>query len=223
MTDVPFDYASVAAGDIEPACDDAIRRCEAILVAVTAIPDPGRTFANTMQPLDEVASVLELAGGRYGFLGYVHPDEALRDVAIEQEQRLDTYRTQLGFHEGIYRAVSAFAQQPEAHALEPVKARFLERTLRDYRRNGFDLTPEDRARVQALKERLVTLGTRFRRNIDEYDDALLLTMACRTPSWPACVSRRRPRAPGTAFRWTTRRCIRSWRTHATSCCAVSCS
>jgi thimet oligopeptidase len=173
---IPFDYASVALGDIVPACDAAIARAEEVLAAVAAVPDGERTFANTMQPLDEVANVLGLAGGRFGFLGYVHPDAALRDVAIEQEQRLDTYSTALGFREGIYRAVNAYAERPEAAAaLEPVDARFLERTLRDYRRNGFGLPAERRARVQELKERLVTLGTRFRRNIDEYEDALLLT------------------------------------------------
>lgn len=175
MTSIPFDYRSVAEAEIVPATDDAIAACEVILERIASIPDGERTFENTMQPLDEVANVLGRAGGRYGFLAYVHPDEALRAAALECEQRLETYGTSLGFREDTYRAVRAYADTSEAAALEGVAARFLKRTLRDYRRNGFELSPEQRARVQELKERLVTLGVRFRRNIDEYEDALLLT------------------------------------------------
>ena len=175
MPGIPFDYAAVTVAEIAPASDRAVATCEEILARVARVPDTERTFANTMQPLDAVANVLGRAGGRYGFLAYVHPDEALRATALESEQRLETYGTTLGFREDTYRAVSAYAQTPEAAALEGVPARFLERTLRDYRRNGFELPPGARARIQALKERLVDLGTRFRRNIDEYEDALLLT------------------------------------------------
>jgi len=171
----PFDYAAVTEADIAPAADRAIAESEAILARLVAIPDTERTFANTLQLLDEVANVLGRAGGRYGFLAYVHPDEALRTTALVCEQRLETYGTTLGFREGVYRAVRAYAETPEAAGLEGVPARFLERTLRDYRRNGFELAPEVRARVQELKERLVTLGTDFRRNIDNYEDALLIT------------------------------------------------
>jgi len=170
----PFDYAAVVEADIAPAAERAIAESEVILSRLAAIPDAERTFVNTLQPLDEVANVLGRAGGRYGFLAYVHPDEALRATALECEQRLETYGTTLGFREDVYRAVRAYAGTPEALALEGVPARFLERTLRDYRRNGFELTPEVRARVQELRERLVTLGTDFRRNIDEHEDALLL-------------------------------------------------
>ena len=175
MPGIPFDYAAVTEAEIAPATDRAIAACEEILARVASIPDGERMFANTMQPLDEVANVLGRAGGRYGFLAYVHPDEALRATALESEQRLETYGTTLGFREDTYRAVRAYAETPEAAALEGVPARFLERTLRDYRRNGFELPPEARARIQELKERLVDLGTRFRRNIDEYEDQLLLT------------------------------------------------
>jgi len=173
--EIPFDYQAVTEAEITPACDEAIATSEAILARIAEVPDADRTFANTMQPLDGVANVLGRAGGRYGFLAYVHTDEALRATALECEQRLETFGTTIGFREDTYAAVGAYAETPEAATLEGVQARFLERTLRDYRRNGFELTAAQRARVQELKERLVTLGTRFRRNIDEYEDALLVT------------------------------------------------
>ncbi len=171
----PFDYAAITSDAVQSGTDDAIARVEAILAEVMGTPSDGRTWANTMQPLDEVANILGQADGTFGFMAYVHPDEALRAVALENEQRLETYSTGLGFREDLYRAVREYAETAEAQALDGVEARLLERTLRDYRRNGFDLPPEQRARVQELKERLVRLGVQFRRNIDEFEDYLLLT------------------------------------------------
>lgn len=170
----PYDYTTITLERIPGQYADVTARCDAILAELAALDDGRRTFANTMQPLDEVANLIGIADGTFGFMASVHPDEALRDVALEYEQKLETYATGLGFREDLYRAVRAFAQTEEAKALGPVEARLLERTLRDYRRNGFELGPDQRARIQELKERLVGLGVTFRRNIDDYEDYLLL-------------------------------------------------
>jgi len=171
----PFAYDSVTPEIIRAECDETMRRCNATLDAIVAIPDDRRTFANTLLPLDDVDDAIATATGRYGFLTYVSADEAIRKTALEYEQKLDTYSTTIGFREDVYRALRAFAASPAGMALTGEAQRLLEYALRDYRRNGFDLAAEQRQRVQALKERLVHLGVEFRRNIDEYQDALLVT------------------------------------------------
>ncbi|GMU40098.1 MAG: dipeptidyl carboxypeptidase II [Chloroflexota bacterium] len=172
-----FDYTSPSPEAIRAGVAVALARCDEVLAAVVAVPEGARTFANTLRAIEEAAAILGDASGQWGFLTYVHTDPAIREAAQAAEQALDTYATALGFREDLYRAVQAFAATPEAARLEPVEARLLEHTLRDYRRNGFDLPPEQRARVQVLKERLVVLAVDFRRNIDEYEDALLLERA----------------------------------------------
>ncbi|MDA0270444.1 MAG: Zn-dependent oligopeptidase [Chloroflexi bacterium] len=177
MTDehaAPYDFTAPTAEAIREGAEAAIRQADAMIAALVVLPDAERTFANTMQPLDEVGGVLGDASGQWGFLTYVHADPAIREVAQAAEQRLDTYSTTLGFREDLYRAVQAYATSEEARALGPAEARLLAHTLRDYLRNGFALSVEQRARVQELKERLVVLGVDFRKNIDEYEDALLL-------------------------------------------------
>ncbi len=169
----PFDFTLATPERVRAGAEAAVARCEAILARIASV-EGERTFANTVAPIDEVAHILALASGEHGFLTYVSTHEALRDAALEAEQRLDTYGTSVGFREDIAAAVRSYAESAEAKALEPVDARLLAFTLRDYRRNGFDLDAERRGRVQALKERLVRLGVEFRRNIDEYEDALLL-------------------------------------------------
>lgn len=171
---VPFDYAAVTTAEIERECQAAMRAADALVDQMATVPDHARTFANTLQPLEEIAELLSQAGGRYGFLSQVSPDDAIRRTAHDYEERMDTYATGLGFRQEIAQALRAYAKTAEGSALDGVEARLLEHSLRDFRRNGVDLDPEKRRRVQELKERLVTVGVAFRRNIDEYDDALLL-------------------------------------------------
>ena len=152
-----------------------MQRAEAVVAEISAIPAHRHTFASTLLALDEIDNLLTEASGGYGFLSQVAPDAATRDAAHAWEERLDTFAIGLGFREEVYRAVLAFAETPEAQALDPVSARLLEHTLRDFRRNGMELEPGQRAHVQDCMERLVGLGIQFRRNIDDFQDALLLT------------------------------------------------
>ena len=126
-------------------------------------------------PLEEIGDLLGQAGGRYGFLAHVTPDPEVRRAALANEERLDRYAAALGFREEIDRALRDFVGTLEGQSLSGDAARLLERSLRDFRRSGMHLPAERRARIQTLQERLVILGIEFRHNIDDVDDALLLT------------------------------------------------
>ena len=171
----PFDYTSVDAATIRDRGAAAIAEAEAALDELVAVPDAERTEANTLVALDAIQDGLTQASGRYAFLAEVAPTDDVRDAALAFRKELDAFSTRIGFREDLYAAVRVFAASPAGETLTGEAARYLEFTLRDFRRNGFELDHAARAQVQALKERLVDLGIRFRRNIDEYEDALLLT------------------------------------------------
>ena len=170
----PFDYTAVTPDSAREAVAAAEERATAIIETVVAVPAAEQTFANTVLPLDEVRATLALASGRYGFLSNVAPDDALRDEAHEIDRRIATYTTSIAFRDDLFAALTDYAAQPEIATLGPIERRYLDHVLRDFRRNGFAVGAAARARVQALKERLVTLGVDFRRNIDEADEALWL-------------------------------------------------
>jgi thimet oligopeptidase len=171
----PFDYTAVDAAVIQERGAAAIAEIEAALDELVGIPDIDRTEANTLVALDAVHDRLTQANGHYAFLAEVAPVEEVRNAALAFRKELDAFSTRIGFREDLYAAVRSLAVSAVGEELEGESARHLEFALRDFRRNGFDLEPAARAEVQVLKERLVDLGVRFRRNIDEYEDFLLLT------------------------------------------------
>ena len=170
-----IDYRTPTPAQIEQAQSELLAAADRIVAELVAVPDGERTYENTLRRLDDVADVLGQAYGRYGFMTHVAVEPEVRDAAQRLREASDRYEVDLSFREDVYAAVTAFARTEEAAALTGERRRLLEWTLRDYRRNGFELPAEQRARVQELKGRLVEIDIVFQRNVDTYDDAILVT------------------------------------------------
>lgn len=170
-----FDYASVDAMEIKDRGRAAIEEASAAIDQIVSIAESERSFANSLEALDGIQDGLTQASGRYAFLAHVAPGKEIRDAALEFQQELDSFATGLDFREDLYQAVQEVAQSTSASSLDYDESRLLEYTVRDFRRNGFGHSAEVRVRVEELRQQLVDLGVRFRRNIDEVDDALLLS------------------------------------------------
>jgi thimet oligopeptidase len=169
------DFGTLTPVLLGEACEAAMRACDAGIEAIVAVPDGQRTFANTMLALEEAVEPVSQASGQYAFMAYVAADDDLRAAARERDEKLDKYLVGLSFREDLYAAIKAFAGTPEAAALSGEDARWLAHELRDYRRNGFDLPAEERQRVRALFDQLVELEVQFRKNIDDYEDGIVVT------------------------------------------------
>jgi thimet oligopeptidase len=166
------DYSGLGIADVEKGCAAAIAESDEIVERILAVPAGQRTFDNTMNPLEELAAVMGQAFGRYAFLGYVSTDAELREAARAQEEAMNKHEVALGFREDLYEAVHAYAATDEAKALTGERARALEFTLRDYRRNGFGLPAETRDEIKGLRERLVELSQEFEKNVAEWEDGI---------------------------------------------------
>lgn len=156
-------------------CEAAMKACDAAVGAIVAVPTAERTFANTFVVLEAAADHIGQASGAYTFMAYVAVDDALRETARDWDEKLSKYGVELGFREDLYAAVKEYASALEAAGLSGEEKRLLDRTIRDYRRNGFDLPKAQRERVQVLMNRLVELGTDFRKAIDTWEDAIVVT------------------------------------------------
>lgn len=167
-----IDYRGIAGADVEEGCAAALAESDAIVERIVAVPASERTFANTMFPLEDVGDVLGEAFGKYAFLGYVSTDSTLRSVARAEEEEMNKYQVALGFRQDLYDAVHAYAETDEAKTLTGERARALEFTLRDYRRNGFERSAATREEIRALQDRLVELGQEFEKNLAEWDDGI---------------------------------------------------
>ena len=181
-----FDYTSVTADSITADVDTTLSDASAIIDEVVAAAD-SPTYDTVLERLEDVSDITASLFGRTGFMGYVHPDEEVRSVGQQLEERITKWGIDIAFLPDLYRAVKAFAETDEAKALTGERARLLEFTLRDFIKAGHELPSEQQARLKELSSRLVELDTQFQKNIADVDDTLVVSRADLTgmPDWYA--------------------------------------
>ncbi|MBS0192528.1 MAG: M3 family metallopeptidase [Phycisphaerales bacterium] len=159
--------------------DDAIARADGSVAKIVAIAPGDRTFDNTIGAIDDLLATFEQDTSMLIFLSNVHPDAAVRDASQAAEQRAGDYLVDLGKREDLYKAVKEFvaAHPDEVSKLTGERKRFLEFTLRDYRRAGMDLSPSERERLTQVQKDLTKLGIEFSKNIAEDQPVVYLTTA----------------------------------------------
>ncbi len=174
--------------------DDALAVAEEHVAQIVATGGTG-TFDQVLGPLEELADLLGRTFGATGFLGHVHDDAEVRAAGRDAEQRLTAWQADLAFRDDLYAVVAAWADTPEAVALEGEQARLLTFVQRDFHRAGHELAPEARARVRELTARLVELGVAFETNIADDPTRLVATpddLAGMPDDWVASLARVAP-------------------------------
>ncbi|HTL37622.1 MAG TPA: M3 family metallopeptidase, partial [Kofleriaceae bacterium] len=142
-------------------CLAGLRRAQELrpkLIGATA-----RTIDGTLAPYNELLMAASATNALAGLMSEVHPDEVIRDAARECEQEVSRFYSDLALDREMYDALSAV----DVSAADADTKRFVEHTLRDYRRAGVDKDEATRDRLKAIDEELTRLGQMFSKNISE--------------------------------------------------------
>ena len=144
------------------------------LAKLYTIPKEQRTFDNTMLELD---NIYNKAGNVYGCVYLMSSTIRM----MPQEIRLDEcnakfakFFNEIELDENLYRAVKNYSETAEAKSLSGYKARFIQKTVEDFERNGFALPKEKRDELKAINDKLSDLSIMFQKNIAEVNDFLIV-------------------------------------------------
>jgi len=162
--DIPF--SQIRPEHIEPAIQSLLAQAEAEFQAILQVDGP-RTFENTLLPLDRLGEGLGYAFGLVAHLESVVSSPELRAAYNAIIPAITTFYTRVQISAELYQALKDFAASPEAQQLSPDWARFLKLRLDEFRRQGADLPPEKKARLEALNTRLSEVTTQFEQNLTD--------------------------------------------------------
>ena len=98
--------------------------------------------------------MLERASTVVGHLESVATNEALRQAYNITHPKVSAFWSELAMNDALYEAVRAFSTTDEAKALPPTEARFLKKTLDDFRRHGAELDSEAKAKLREIEVEL---------------------------------------------------------------------
>jgi Zn-dependent oligopeptidase len=168
------DYTTTTAQAVRSAAEHALADAEALIASAAASVD-APSFDATMRQIELAGAAATTGYGVSAFMNYVHPEASVRDAGRAAEEQIAKWNVGLPFREDLYRAVRAFSETAEAAALEGQQKRLLEFWMRDFRRAGQGLPPEQKAELESLRNRLVELEVAFARNINEDQEGIEVT------------------------------------------------
>jgi oligopeptidase A len=159
---IPFDQ--IRAESVEPAITELLADARAELDRLTAEPGP-RTFANTMQRLDDLTERLEYAMQIIRNLETVATTPALRAAYNMVQPQVSEFYSSLPLNEALWRAVQSYSQTDEGRNLAGVRKRFLEKTMDNFRRHGAELDAPGKKRIAEIDVELTRQTIHFAENV----------------------------------------------------------
>jgi thimet oligopeptidase len=160
---------------VETSIKSAIAKANAALDQIGAQDLSKVTFKSTVVALDDVTYEASLAANMATIIKETNTNPAMRTAAEKAVKAFQDWAVGVDYREDVYKAIKAFADTHPKLSGEDEK--LLKETLRDYRRAGLDLPPDQRKEVEELRKELSKLGTDFETNIVKSNAPVMLSKA----------------------------------------------
>jgi thimet oligopeptidase len=133
------------------------------------------TFKSTVVALDDLTYEAGLAVNKAVIIKETNTNSDMRAAAENAIKAFQEWAVGVDYREDVYKAIKAFAETHPKLSGEDEK--LLNETLRDYRRAGLELPPDQRKEVEQLRKELSKLGTDFDTNIVKANAPVIFTKA----------------------------------------------
>jgi len=160
---------------VETAMKNAIAKANASLDRIGAQDRSQASFKSTVVALDDVTYEASLAANRATLIKETNTNPALRTAAENAVKAFQDWAVGIDYRQDVYKAIKAFADTHPKLSGEDEK--LLKETLRDYRRAGLDLPPDQRKEIEELRKELSKLGTDFETNIVKSNAPVMFSKA----------------------------------------------
>jgi oligopeptidase A len=158
---IPFDR--VKAEHVEPAIDRLLVEMRQRVDELSKAP--ARTYTSVLGVLDRFTEPLDYAMQITGHLEAVATTPALRAAYNAVQGPVSAFYTSIPLQPALWEAVKEVDSTANRPSLAAVERRYLDKTVREFRRAGADLDPDGKQKLEALDVRLTELTTKFSEHV----------------------------------------------------------
>ena len=123
------------------------------------------SWDNLVEPLDDMDDRISRAWSPVGHMNAVVNSDALRETYNDCLPLLSEYGTEMGQHEGLYKAFRQIAEGDELAALDTAQQKVINNALRDFRLSGIELNQDARDRYKEIQQKLSQLSSQYSDNV----------------------------------------------------------
>ncbi len=170
MFSAALTYGDDVAASYRQECKHELSQSEEIFRKLEQL-DGAKTIESVLIPLNEMERILANSASKASLFYNVHPSQEVRDIAENQQKEITKLYNEISLSRPLYEACKAVnVSQADAQT-----QRYLEHTLRDFRRSGVDQPDEVLKRIKELNNELTELGQQFSLNVRQDVRSITLT------------------------------------------------
>ncbi|MBK8014731.1 MAG: M3 family metallopeptidase [Deltaproteobacteria bacterium] len=125
----------------------------------------GHSYEDTLEALEDATERLDEVITVVGHLESVASTPSLREVYNRVKPEVSAFFSSIPLDDALWKALKRYSSTAEAKRLTGTKARFLKKTVDEFRRSGADLEPAQKKRLEAINRELAELTNRFAQNV----------------------------------------------------------
>jgi len=157
-------FSEIRPEHVEPAIDYLIEENRGEVQRLLSAADE-YTWANLVQPLEDLEDRLNRAWSPVGHMNAVINSESLRAAYNACLPKLSDYATEMGQNEALYQAFRQIAEGSEYKALDIAQRKIVDNAMRDFRLSGIELEKESQQRFKTIMQKLSSLCAKFEDNL----------------------------------------------------------
>ena len=139
---------------------------------IDAISYKNRDARNTIYRMDKLFAKLDFPG--IIILGYVSPDEAIREAALKCEEQVSEFMSSFILRKGTYNALLTLRKKSGVK-LSYDEKRWLDDLIKEFELEGVQIEGGKRARLEEINSKLSKLSLEFSKNIRDEDSGIIVS------------------------------------------------
>jgi len=159
----------------KPAFEAGMAEQKKEIAAITASPD-APTFANTVEALERSGQLLTKVANVFFMYTSNHTNDALQQIQQEMAPILAKHSDDIALDPRLFARVKAVYDERAKLTLTPEQARLLEKTYKDFVRDGAALDEAKKAELRKVNEELTVLSVKFGQNVLKEDNGFTLVL-----------------------------------------------
>ncbi|NQZ42936.1 MAG: M3 family metallopeptidase [Flavobacteriaceae bacterium] len=163
----PFDqapFSKIENAHFKPAFEHAIEEARGEIDAITAQSE-APTFGNTIAKLDFAGQQLGRISSVFFNLNAAETNETIQQIAQEVSPWLSAYQNDIILNEKLFERIKAVYDQKSTLELSAEQRMLLEKTYKNFSRNGANLPNDKKQRLREIDATLAQLKLKFGENV----------------------------------------------------------
>jgi peptidyl-dipeptidase Dcp len=158
-----------------PAFEAGMAEQKKEIAAITADPAVP-TFANTVEALEKSGGLLTKVGNVFFILTSSNTNEEMQKIEATVAPLLAKHQDDINLDPGLFARVKAVYAEKDKLGLGPEQARLLDKTYKNFIRNGANLDNAKKAELRKINEELSVLSQKFGENVLKEDNGFALVL-----------------------------------------------